>query len=261
LNIHSLANSFYLHELTRDIGRNLKKSRLQMQKLRSGNLIELPFAQRLSTYSPWSNAYVYQLTDAGKKWLDLPDAVVPTGHWLHKYMTSCVTASIDVMARRDCCRFIPAHEILEKQGSTLGLTIDGRKLIPDQLFAIDYGGRYRAFAVEVDRGTEPRTSTDARKSYESSILQYKKFLGKKLYQNHYGLNTNMLALFVFASEHDQEIFLELVKKHGAGKNFLTQSVPNFDTRYGRPYTPPKLFEHLWSDPWKTVDGNYYIGKI
>ncbi|MEP4927790.1 MAG: hypothetical protein ABJT31_08420 [Hyphomicrobiales bacterium] len=65
-----------------------------------------------------------------------------------------------------------------------------KDLIPDQIYGIEYltddGPRYRFYLVEADRGTEPKTSTQDRKSkarmeamYEAGLEGLKKKLGLK----------------------------------------------------------------------------------
>ena len=150
------------------------------------------------------NRFVQQihLTAKGKDQLvDLgisEPTVRPTGHWWHGYAVSCVNSSIDIASARDGVRYIPAHEILAIKGATLAMPVSTGRVIPDQLLALDYGGSFLAFALEVDRGTEPKTSAAARKSYARSIEQYAEIIERQVHQAHYGLKANMLVLWVFA---------------------------------------------------------------
>ncbi|HSG37797.1 MAG TPA: replication-relaxation family protein, partial [Paracoccaceae bacterium] len=84
------------------------------------------------------------------------------------------------------------------------------KLIPDQLFGLDYGGTYRVFALEVDRGTEPKSSPSARKSWARSIVQYRQVIEQGLQKTHYGLKAPLLVLWVFSTASRQAKFLEMV---------------------------------------------------
>ena len=134
----------------------------------------------------------------------------PTGHWWHGYAVSCVTSSIDIAAVRRGVRYIPAHEILGRNNASLAIPVGRQKLIPDQLFALDYGGSYRSFMLEVDRGTEPGRSASARKSLARSIEQYNQVIEGGLYKKHYGLRANLLVLYVFNSRSNEERFLDMV---------------------------------------------------
>jgi len=100
------------------------------------------------------------------------------------------------------------------ENAPLAIPIGGHKFIPDQFFALDYGGSYRAFALEVDRGTEPKTSPAARKSYASSIEMYRQMIEQDLHRSHYGLKATTLILWVFRRRSDESKFLQLVEQLG-----------------------------------------------
>ena len=98
------------------------------------------------------------------------------------------------------------------------------KLIPDQLFALDYGGSYRAFMLEVDRGTKPYTSPASRKSLKRSIDQYVRVIEGNLHREHYALKANVLVLWVFTSKARQQKFedtLLLLKSSLVRRSFVT----------------------------------------
>lgn len=244
---HGPQSSQYLYELTRDTHRCKDTALRQMQKLRAGGFLRLPQQQRATEHSDF-NPYVYDLTKAAKDHLfDLGLAeptVRPTGHWWHGFATSCVTSSIDIAAVRRGVRYIPAHTILAKQGATLEIPMKRGKLIPDQLFAVDYGGSFRAFMLEVDRGTEPGRSASARKSLARSIEQYATLIERDLHREHYGLKANLLGLWVFTRRTRQEQFLDMLKScpNRVRQSMLTRAVslPNVTQRPD--FT---LFEKAW----------------
>lgn len=211
---HGPQSSVYLYELTRDTHRCKDTALRAMQKLRAGGYLRLPKQQRYTERAEF-NPYIYDLDRRGLAYLedhDLAEPTVrPTGHWWHAYATACVTSSIDIMAARAGVRYIPGHVILAKKQAALGIPTSLGTVIPDQLFALDYGGSYRAFALEVDRSTEPKSSIAARKSYERSIMQYADIIEHKLYREYYGLKTNLLTLHVFKNKHRQMQFIELLE--------------------------------------------------
>ena len=172
---HGPLSSAYLHALTEDTHRCRDTSLRQLQKLRAGGFLMLPRQQRFTEHADF-NCYIYDQTKQARTYLiDLGLAeptLRPTGHWGHGADVTSMTSAIDVVAARDNVRFIPSHEILAIKKASLAIPIGNRKLVPDQLFALDYGGKYLAFMLEVDRGTEPKTSSAARKSYASSIELY-----------------------------------------------------------------------------------------
>jgi len=174
----------------------------------------------------------------------------PTGHWWHGYAVSCVTSAIDIAASRTAIRFIPAHEILARNSAPLAIPLGGGRLIPDQIFALDYGGRYRVFALEVDRGTEPARSASVRKSWARSIATYRQVFERGLHKSHYGLKSNLLALWVFYSPAKETRFLELVQQQGGplGDAVLTQSVASPAGTTADFLAHVEMYEDAWNRP-------------
>lgn len=248
---HGPQSSQYLFELTRYTHRCKDTALRAMQRLRAGGYLWLPRQQRTTERAEF-NPYIYDLTKRAKDHLtDLGLAeptVRPTGHWWHGYAVSCVTSSIDIAASRDGVRYIPAHEILARRNASLAIPVGPRRLIPDQLFALDYGGRFRVCALEVDRGTEPKISPARRKSWVSSIGLYRDVMERGLYKTHYGLKANLIVLWVLRTKRDAEAFLDLVENEArsTGGAFCVQELPN-PAKGG----PGHLAPHgPWCDPWK-----------
>ena len=173
---HGPQSSRLLHALTADTHRCRDTTLRDLQALRAGQYLCLPPQQRQTEKADF-NPYIYDLTGRAHTHLadlGLAEATVrPAGHWWHGYMTSCVTSAIDIAAHRQAIRTIPAHKILAIRNATLAIPVDRQRLIPDQIFALDYGGRFRAFALELDRGTEPKTSKAQRKSWAGAIELYR----------------------------------------------------------------------------------------
>ena len=247
---HGPQSSVYLYELTRDTHSCKDTALRQMQHLRAGSFLTLPPQQRATDRAEFK-PYIYELTLKAKRWLTdhglAEPTVRPTGHWWHGYKTACVTSSIDMAASRAGVRYIPAHEILAKKGSSLGVPFSGGSLIPDQLFALDYGGTFRAFAVEVDRGTEPLTSAAARKSLVSSIMQYGELITSGRYRDHYGLKANLLALWVFESRGRALNFMNLLASRSLPERAATlvQTKQDIEGANGQ----LRSASHLFTAPW------------
>ena len=184
---HGPQSSQYLFALTQDTHRCKDTALRALQRLRAGGYLRLPPQQRATERAEF-NPYVYDLTLQARNYLSnlgiAEAAVRSTGHWWHGYGVSCVTSSIEIAAARDGVRYIPAQEILAIKRSELAIPLGRSKLIPDQLFALDYGGSYRVFALEVDRGTEPKVSAATRKSWATMIDQYRQILGRQIYKQH-----------------------------------------------------------------------------
>ncbi len=242
---HGPQSSQYLYELTRDAHRCKDTALRQMQKLRAGGFLMLPRQQRATEHADF-NPYIYDLTKKAKDHLfdlDMAEPTVrPTGHWWHGYMTSCVTSSIDIAAARDGVRYIPAHEILAIKNASLSISIDQATLIPDQLFALDYGGSFRAFALEVDRGTEPKTTTAKRKSLANSIDLYRKLIEKQIHKSHFGLSANLLILWVFSTRSNEARFLEMLSDCSdiVRQSILTISL---ETKYLFAKETPEIYQN------------------
>lgn len=123
-----------------------------------------------------------------------------------------LTAEIDREARNRTFRYIPAHEILERANATLAIPLGRQKLIPDQLFAINYGGLFRAFMVEVDRGTEPIASSKTRKSWKGALVMYGRAFEQGLPNQHYGLKAPVQVLWRLSTEARERAFGRVLKE-------------------------------------------------
>lgn len=213
---HGPQSSEFLYECTRDSHRCRDTTLRRLQALREAGYLRLPPQQRQIAKADF-NPFVYDLTKLGWEVLadhqDLERHCRPTGHWWHGYWVSAVSSAIDITATRAGLTYIPAAKILAIKGVDIAIPVGGSKLIPDQLFAIKYPDGYRAFALEVDRGTEPIRSTAARKSLQQSASQYQDVLDKKLYQPHFGLKSRLLAVWVFMNPKRRDQFVQMCKRH------------------------------------------------
>ncbi|MCT8327936.1 replication-relaxation family protein [Albidovulum sediminis] len=227
---HGPQNSDYLFELTRGTHRCKDTALRQLQKLRAGGYLCLPPQQRVIERAEFQ-PYIYDLARKAKDHLAgigvAEPSVRPTGPWWHSYLVSCVTGSIDIAAARAGVRYIPAQDILDIREATLALPFGRQRLIPDQIFALDYGGRYRAYTLEVDRGTEPITSAGVRKSLAAMVQQYRIMLAADLPARHYGLKATLLCLFAFQSSGRETLFRHLAEREADryGDRFLTAVIP------------------------------------
>ncbi|WP_299844142.1 replication-relaxation family protein [uncultured Roseovarius sp.] len=206
---HGPQSSEFLYELTRDTHRCRDTSLRRLQALREAGYLRLPPQQRQIAKAEF-NPYIYDLTPLGFDTLadeqELERQCRPTGHWWHGYWVSAVSSAIEITVTRAGLTYIPATRILAIKGADLGIPLRHTKLIPDQLFAIKYPSGFRAFALEVDRGTEPVQSKAARKSLKRSVHQYREVLEQKLHQRHYGLKSNLIVLWVFSNKRRQQQF-------------------------------------------------------
>jgi hypothetical protein len=210
---HGPLTSAHLVEVTSDTHRCKDSALRRLQALRGGGFLFLPKQQRACERAEF-RPYVYDLAPTGLQYLsdtDLrEDTVRPTGHWWHLHETAMFTARVDLAARRRGFRFIPAYQILERAGATMAIPLARQTLIPDQLFAIDYGGLFRAFMVEVDRGTEPIASAGTRKTWRSALAQYHEAFAQGRPNQHYGLKAPVQVVWVHSTPEREGAFCRLL---------------------------------------------------
>lgn len=225
--------------------------------------------QQLRTLDSRYNQLVYDLAPAGTRALgrtgqssDPPAA--PSGPWLHRFMTSCITASIELATlERDDLSYIPQSEILTRAGAELRchVTIAApdtsyryeKDLIPDALFGLRYhtakGDRFRFFAVEADRATEPVTSSNwNRKSFERNLLQYGAYVAGGAYRDHLNLTAPLLVLNVLSDEQRVQRMVDFVaRRYPKGNAFMLFQVwPDFGPVFRPPQPSPALLMGSWA---------------
>ena len=178
-------------------------------------------------------------------------------------MTACITASIELATlERDDLSYIPQSAILARANTNLRwpVTINdhatGRRmtkpLIPDAVFGLRYhtavGDRFRFFAVEADRATEPTTSTNwNRKSFERSLLQYHAYVAGGAYREHLKLTSALLVLNVLSDSKRMERMVAFVaRRYPQGNSFmLFQAWEDF----GAVFRPPASNVSLLFEGW------------
>ena len=266
LHRHGPLSSSYLHEFTKRLCVSEKAARARLADLfhescthHGGAYLDRPW-QQFDTIDARYQELIYDLTPVSvaalKERGDWHGPVNPGGPWKHRYMVASITASIELMCREHGFRYIPGYEILERAGadlqSTVPYTWNGAAkratLTPDALFAIDYGGGFRAFVVEADRNTEPnRPKSHTRKSWLRNILQYRNFIGDRLYKEHYGLNCPLMLLVVTTSKRHMMNVLDVVEDVAGRNTYMCfSSAENF----GSIFKPSDVLRPLFTDGWK-----------
>ena len=224
--------------------------------------------QQLRTIDSRYNQLVYDLAPAG--WLALvrtglvsAKRTAPSGPWVHRLMTSCITASVELATlARDDISYIPQSVILARANAELRhpVTITDptskrrftKDLIPDAVFGLRYhtreGDRFRFFAVEADRATEPATSTNwNRKSFERNLLQYDAYVAGRAYRDHLGLTAPLLVLNVLSDQRRLERMVDFTaKRYPKGNGFmLFQTWQDFGPVFRPPDPKPELLAGAW----------------
>lgn len=222
---HGPQSSEFLYELTRDTHRCKDTALRRLQALRDAKYLRLPPQQRQIAKADF-NPYIYDLTPLGWDVLSDHQALErhcrPTGHWWHGLWVAAITSAIAIAATRAGQEYIPAARILAIKNVDLAIPWGKGRMIPDHLFALKSADGYRAFALEMDRGTEPVRSPAARKSLARSVAQYRQVLAQNAHKSHYGLKSGLIVLNVFNSRGRQRQFAELLEPQD--KSLLHTSV-------------------------------------
>ncbi|EHK57049.1 replication-relaxation family protein [Allomesorhizobium alhagi] len=271
---HGPLSSTYLHAFSESIARNEKRARDRLTDLfnesrtRHGGAYLCRPWQQFRTFDARYQDLVYDLADASEAALRenglWHDSAQGSGPWTHRYMVSCITASIELATLNDPnLTFIPQHVILKRAGaSSLRYPVpclnpangktEIKDLIPDALFGLEYKkdgtSFFRFFVVEADRSTEPsRTQTFNRKSHLRNFLQYRQYVGGGLYKDHLKLTAPLLVLNVTTSERAMANMIKLALEISPGGNtyLLFRCCPLF----GRHFKPAKPLTNLLRADW------------
>ncbi|MCP5383039.1 MAG: replication-relaxation family protein [Sphingomonadaceae bacterium] len=221
--------------------------------------------QQFRTIDSRYNQLVYDLAPAGERALDLQQIRrgAPSGPWLHRFMTGCITASIELatLARGDVS-YIPQSSILAWAETDLRYPVTitdpstrwrgPKDLIPDAVFGLCYhtrdGDRFRFFAVEADRATEPTTSSNwNRKSFERNLAQYQAYVAGGAYREHLRLSAPLLVLNVLSDERRMQRMVEFVaSRYSGGNSFvLFQDWQGFGPVFRPPEPSPAFLNGGW----------------
>jgi Replication-relaxation len=272
---HGPLPSSYLLQYAQDMRRSDKRARERLTDLFNedntpdgGPYLTRP-PQQFRTLDSRYNQLVYDVTSASKKALlraglstGAPSS--PSGPWLHRFMVSCITASVELATLDDPnITYIPQSQILARVNTDLRFPVtiidpvtnrrQAKDLIPDAVFGLEYhtdsGSRYRFFAVEADRATEPATSSNFnRKSFMRSLLQYDEYVAGGLYRQHLGLTAPLLVLIVSSNPVRTARMIDLTAKHYPSGNayMLFQTWDDFGPVFRPPSPNPALLIGDWA---------------
>lgn len=269
---HGALPSSFLLALSRDTHRSAKRACERLTDLfHEANTPDgAPYLarppQQFRTLDSRYNQLVHDLTPAAVRALARTGTTTRTaapGPWLHRLMAGCITASIELATREhDHLTYIAESEILARAGAVLrhAVTITDptsrrrfeKSLIPDAIFGLRYrtdrGDRFRFFAVEADRATEPATSGNwNRKSFRRSLLQYEAYVSGGAYRTHLNLTAPLLVLIVSSDETRTARLIDLTARHYPSGNafLLFQTWTDFGTVFRPPDPRPALLIGGW----------------
>jgi hypothetical protein len=277
---HGPLPSTYLYAFTQDLARNQKYHQQRLTELYNEDHTphQLPYLDRPEQQFASINAryqpMAYALIDAGSLALRqnaMPRQMweAPNGPYLHRFMAACTTASIELACMAYGYRYMSQADIFahpkcpidpRDTEHPLALPCGDGVIIPDQLFAIDYGGKYRFFAVECDRKTETIVSTKAiAKSFAAKLKRYAYALDHHTYRKAWGIPSLTILTLTVSEPHMRTMLSQIDDIVGDDKianRFLFKSKPQF----GKYWTVPNVMTDLLTDPWERVGTPMNISK-
>jgi Replication-relaxation len=276
---HGPLPSTYLYEFAKHLARNYKGHQQRLTDLYNedntphrGFYLHRPEQQYASInarYQPMS----YEITERGRQ--ALRDKAIPRQMWqppngpyLHRFMTSCITASIELATRESGLRYLSQADIfghpkcpacLVATDNPLALHYAAGAVIPDALFGIDYGGKFRFFALEADRKTETIVSEKSRsKSFIKKLESYIQVLEQQSYRGVWGVPTLTILTVTTSEQHMKTMIGELrrLTESRVSACFLFKVNLNF----GKYWSVPGLMPESFSNHWQRVGVEMTIAK-
>ncbi len=272
---HGPLPSSFLLQFSKDMRRSEKRARERLTDLFNedntpdgGPYLTRP-PQQFRTLDSRYNQLVYDMTPASKNALHKAGPLTratsaPSGPWLHRFMVSCITASVELAALdHPHITYIPQSAILARAGCDLRYAVSiidpvttcshAKDLIPDAVFGLEYhtdnGSRFRFFAVEADRATEPATSSNFnRKNFMRSLLQYEVYVAGGAYREHLSLTAPLLVLTVSSDPARTTRMIDLTDKHYPDGNafILFQTWEDFGPVFRPPSPNPAFLIGDWA---------------
>ena len=269
---HGSLPTSYLHAFTAGAynGHQKRLTKLYNERdtLHGGAYLERPW-QQFQSFNARYQPVIYELTDAARLALADDDrrdryAQPITGHYVHRFMTACITASIELAAVAAGFRFISQEEILRhpkcpestrRSKNPLALPALSSTLIPDQLFGIEYDGKFRFYALEADRNHETIASRElAKNSYGRKIHAYAEVFASQSYRTMWGL-PNLLVLTVTTNPAHMNGMIDYVKSVAPDtRPFLFKCKADF----GRDWRVPGVMPDLVSEPWQRAGSAFSL---
>ena len=275
---HGPLPSTFLYSFTKDTARNFKGFQQRLTDLYNedntphrGFYLDRPrqqFASLNARYQPM----MYELTPLGRKALrdnQIPEQIFESlsGSYLHRFMTACLTASIELTVQAAGFRYISQAEIFTHpkcpknvltQNHQLALPCRSGYIIPDQLFGIDYGGSYRFFVLEADRNTESVLSKKCRaNAFGKKLESYLEVLSSQCFRDVWGI-PSLYVMTISTSENHVRTMMEALKGMANARlasRFLFKVKPAF----GKYWAVPEVMEDLVSVPWERVGFGLSVG--
>ena len=274
---HGPLPSTYLYAFTKDTARNFKGFQQRLTDLYNedntahhGFYLERPEQQYASINARYQ-PMMYELTNHAKRALrdnSIPLQIfeLPNGPYLHRFMTACLTASIELAVQAAGFRYISQAEIfthpkcpknVANREHPLALRCRAGHIIPDQLFGIDYGGSYRFFVLEADRKTESVLSKKGRtNAFSNKLDAYLEILERQTFRETWGIPSLYVMTVTTSYAHMETIMnvLSSMAESSLASRFLFKTKAQF----GKYWVVPNPLVDLLIDPWERVGAKFNI---
>lgn len=194
-----------------------------------------------------------------------------TTPFIHQLMLSCVAASFELSARSRGLRYIPRAEILShpkchasrvaKDPLALPLTAGGARVVPDDLFGLEYpSAGFRFFALEVDRHTESIERANlASSAFGRKVESYLAVLANRTYVPWWGV-PNLTVLTITTSALHAANIMQFIKRQVDARSHERMAI-RAETCFGANWRVPQaVLEGLLSEAWMTPGEPKDIGR-
>jgi hypothetical protein len=265
INRHGPLPAPYLFALTKHLCKNETATQHRLTKLYNGTLTSPPLlsrpSQQFASFKARYQPLVYDLTPAAEKLLAGRGTVIAKrgDPFVHRLMTACVTASIELGCKQRGLRYIPQAEILARNSSKLPLPLRHGALIPDGLFGIEYPIGFLFFAVELDRGTESiHRSNASQTGFGGKLESYLEVFESRSFKTHWGI-PNLMVLTVTTSASrigNIAACLRARTDEKQAQRFLFRTKPEF----GPNWSVPAVMDDLLSEPWIRAGQPFDLGR-
>jgi hypothetical protein len=265
---HGPLPSNYLFEFTRKYSGSQLHLKHRLTKLFHGladgtHFLDRP-PQQYQSCMARAQPSIYDLAPSAKILLAEAARLSPfvgtrTDPFLHRFMSACVSASVELACRSNGIRYIHRHEIFShskcpeptrNRPNPLSLPAGGKRIVPDDLFGLDYGGKFRFFAVEVDRNTESIERRDVgQTAFGKKLHAYGDLLERGTFRNVWGIpNLLILTVTTNATHMANMVAYASATMTAHQQKFLFKAKPGF----GMNWTVPAVMDDLVTAPWARV---------
>lgn len=263
----------YLYEFSKDHAKNYKRHQRRLTELYNGTedgstyLTRPP--QQFASFEARYQPVIYDLAprantflaEHGKLARFSPDRTDP---FLHRFMGACVSASVELSANARGIRYIPMEEILARAARGLAIPVlqfaAQKAVVPDGLFGLEYpGGKFRFFAVEIDRHTESiKRRKSGQNTFGGKIDGYLDILRNKTYRAHWDI-PNLTVLTVTTNETHIQNLLEYLREKNdpLTERFAFKAFPDFGSNWK---VPRQILAALLGEPHQRTGGPFDISQ-